>query len=154
MRSTSTYCGCTVVMSMFVSSKWHRVAHPTRWRASVRARFYCYLTFLDHRTNISRKVRAPMRVSASGAPSKFQIVTWTKQTWTKHHNTDFFINLSFLISSIMFSYRYPVLSYTHPLWYLYPSSFGGDHTSTDGHIELSSRYWLDPDVVALKKTVK
>jgi len=53
---------CTVVMSMFVSSKWK----------GVRALFYCYLTFLDHRTNNSRKVRAPRRVSASGAPNKFQ----------------------------------------------------------------------------------
>ena len=47
----------TVVMSMFVLSKWQRVALPTRWRASLRALFYCYLTFLDHRKNISRKVR-------------------------------------------------------------------------------------------------
>ena len=31
------------------------------------ALFCCYLTFLDHRTNISRKVLAPRRVSASGA---------------------------------------------------------------------------------------
>ena len=59
---------CPVVMSMFVSSKWQRVVLPTRWRASVRTLFYCYLPFLDHRTNISRKVR----VSASGAPNKFQ----------------------------------------------------------------------------------
>jgi len=59
-------------MSMFVSSKWQRVALPTGWRASVRPLFYCYLTFLDHKTNISRKVCAPRRVSASGAPNKFQ----------------------------------------------------------------------------------
>ena len=39
------------------------------WRfrcASVRALFYWFHTFLDHTTNISRKVRAPRRVSASG----------------------------------------------------------------------------------------
>ena len=59
-------------MSMFVSSKWQHVALPTCWRASVRTLFYCYLTFLDHRTNISRKVHAPWRVSALGAPNKFQ----------------------------------------------------------------------------------
>ena len=58
----SCYRRCTVVMSMFVLSKWQRVALPTRWRASMRALFCCYLTFLDHRTNIS----------ASGAPNKFQ----------------------------------------------------------------------------------
>ena len=63
---------CTVVISMFVSSKWQRVVLPTRWRALVRAIFYCYLTFLDHRTNISRKVRAPRHVRASRAPNKFQ----------------------------------------------------------------------------------
>jgi len=38
----------------------------------VRALFYCHLNFLDHRTNISRKVGAPRRVSLSGAPNKFQ----------------------------------------------------------------------------------
>ena len=64
--------GCIVVMSMFVLSKWQRVVLSTRWHASVRTLFYCYLTFLDHRTNISRKVCAPRRISASGAPNKFQ----------------------------------------------------------------------------------
>ena len=59
-------------MSMFVLSKWQCVALQTRWRASVLALFYCYLTFLYHRTNISRKVRALRRVSTSGAPNKFQ----------------------------------------------------------------------------------
>ena len=34
--------------------------------------FYCYHTFLDHRTNISRKLHARRRVSVSGALSKFQ----------------------------------------------------------------------------------
>jgi len=61
---------CCYVHVCFV--KWQRVALPTRWRTSVRTLFYCYLTFLDHRTNISRKVRAPRCVSASGAPNKFQ----------------------------------------------------------------------------------
>ena len=41
---------------MFVLSKWQRVALRTRWRASVRALFYCYHTFLDHTTNINRKL--------------------------------------------------------------------------------------------------
>ena len=59
-------------MSMFVLSKWLRVALQTRWRASVRALFYCYLIFLDHRTNISRKVRTPRRVRVLGVPNKFQ----------------------------------------------------------------------------------
>ena len=59
-------------MSMFVSSKWQRVALPTHWRASVGALFYCYITFLNHIKNIGRKVRAPRHVSALGAPNKFQ----------------------------------------------------------------------------------
>ena len=59
-------------MSMFVSSKWQRLVLTTRWRASVRVLFYCYLTFLDHRTNISKKVHAPRRVSVTGAQNKFQ----------------------------------------------------------------------------------
>ena len=59
-------------MPMLFLSKWQRVALPMRWSASVRALFYCYLTFLDHRTNISRKsarteacqrVRSPKQVS-------------------------------------------------------------------------------------------
>ena len=64
--------GCTDVMSMFVSSKWQHVALLTRWCASMCALFYCYLTFLDHRTNISRKVHAPRCISALGAPNTFQ----------------------------------------------------------------------------------
>ena len=60
---------CTVVMSMFASSKWQHVALPLRWRASVRALFYCYHTFLDHTTNISQKVCAPRCVNVSGAPN-------------------------------------------------------------------------------------
>jgi len=34
--------------------------------------FYYYHTFLDHTTNISRKVGAPRRVSTSGAPNNLQ----------------------------------------------------------------------------------
>ncbi len=81
---------CCDVLSIFVLSKWQHVALPTRWHASVRTLFYCYLTFLDQRTNISRKVRAPRHVSASGVPKKFQNCHLydTKQTWTKHHNTE------------------------------------------------------------------
>ena len=52
---------------MFVLSKWQCVALTTCWRASVRALFNSFPTFLDQTTNISRKVRAPRRVSASGA---------------------------------------------------------------------------------------
>ena len=63
---------CIDVSSMFVLSKWQCVALPTRWQASVRALFYCYYTFLDHTTNMRRKLRAPRRVSASGAPINVQ----------------------------------------------------------------------------------
>jgi len=49
--------------------------------------FYCYLTFLDHRTYIRRKV-AHQGVSARRErQTSFKIVSWTKQTRTKHHNT-------------------------------------------------------------------
>ena len=71
-RFTLPLTWCTVVMSMFVSFKWQRVALLMRWRASVRTLFYWYITFLDHRTNISRKVHAPRFISASGASNKFQ----------------------------------------------------------------------------------
>ena len=70
-------------MSMFVSSKWQHVTLPTGWRASVCALFYCYLTFLDHRTNISRKVGTP------GAPNKFQNCHLDKANMDKtsqHHS--------------------------------------------------------------------
>ena len=75
---------CTVVMSMFVSSKWQRVALPTCWRALVRALFYCYLT-CDHRPN-SRKGSGSRKV---GAPARRERQTGLKiVSWTKHHNTD------------------------------------------------------------------
>ena len=89
--------GCTVVMSKFFPSKWQRVALPTRWRASVRTLFYCYLTFLDQRTNISRKVHAPRRVSTSGAPNKFQNCHLDKTNMDKtsqHPNMPFYTKKS------------------------------------------------------------
>jgi len=46
---------------------------------------YLYHTFLDHTTNISRKMRAPE--ARRERQTMFKIVTWTKQTWKKHHNT-------------------------------------------------------------------
>ena len=55
-------------------------------RASVRALFYWYLFCDPRRCDNSRKERAPRRVSASGAP---HIVTWTRPTWLKHHNTKY-----------------------------------------------------------------
>ena len=64
--------GSCDVLSMFVMSKWQSVVLLTRWRASVRALFYWYHTFLDHTTNISIKVCAPRCISASGAPNNFQ----------------------------------------------------------------------------------
>ena len=67
----------------------HCLALPTRWRASLCAIFYGYLLCDQRRCDNSIKVCAPRRVSASGAP---HIVTWTKQTWIKHHNTQFSYN--------------------------------------------------------------
>ena len=54
------------VLSMFVLSWWQSVALPTCWCTSVRALFYCYHTFLDHTTNISRKVHT------WGAPARWE----------------------------------------------------------------------------------
>jgi len=62
----------------------HCLVLPTHWRASVHALFYWYLLCDPRRCEINRKVRAPRHASESGAP---HVVTWTKQTWTKHHNT-------------------------------------------------------------------
>ena len=50
------------------------LALPTRWHTSVRALSYWYLFCDPRRWDNSRKVRAPRRVSASGAP---HVVTWT-----------------------------------------------------------------------------
>jgi len=60
---------CMGVVSMFVLSKWQCVALPTRWRASVHALFKWSHIFLAHTTNISWKVCAPSRDSASRAPN-------------------------------------------------------------------------------------
>ena len=60
----------------------HRLALPTRSCASVRALLYRLCD--PRRCEINRKVSAPRRVSASGAP---YIVTWIKQTWIKHQCT-------------------------------------------------------------------
>ena len=49
-----------------------------RSRQSDAPLFYCYHTFLDHTTNINRKVRAPRRVSALGAPNNVQNCHWDK----------------------------------------------------------------------------
>ena len=48
-----------------------------------RALFYWYLFCGPGRCEINRKLSALRRISASGAPI---VVTWTKQTLTKHHN--------------------------------------------------------------------
>ena len=68
----SNSVGWCDVLSMFVLYKWQCVALPMCWCTSVRALFYCYHTYLDHTTNISWKVRAPRRVSGSGAPNNAQ----------------------------------------------------------------------------------
>ena len=64
---------CNVIMSMFVASKWQRVALPKLWRASVCALFFCYHTFLDHKPNSSWKVRAPRRVGSAKQSSKLSL---------------------------------------------------------------------------------
>ena len=59
-------------LSMLVFSKWQCVALPSCWHTFVRALFYWLHAFLDHTTNIRRKVHAPRRVSALWAPYDVQ----------------------------------------------------------------------------------
>ena len=80
---------CYDVLSMFVLSQWQRVALPMCWPTSVRGLFYCYHPFLDHTTNISRKVHAPRHAIASGAPNNVQNCHLDKTNMDKtsqHHN--------------------------------------------------------------------
>ena len=53
----------------------------------VQTLIYSFYTFLDQTTNISRKVRAPRRVSASGAPNDVPNFKLEKQTWIIHQCT-------------------------------------------------------------------
>jgi len=61
----------------------HCLALPTRSRTSVRALSFP-LWSDPKRCEMNRKVRAPRRISASGAP---HIVPWIKQTWIKRQCT-------------------------------------------------------------------
>ena len=75
---------CIDELSMVVLSKWQfgtSFGAPTRSRGSVCTLLYLHWLCDPRRCEINRKVRAPKRVSASGAP---HIVTWIKQTWIKH----------------------------------------------------------------------
>ena len=75
------FCPCSFCPS---DNFEHCLALPMRQCASVRTLFYWYLLCNTRRCGNSRKVLAPRRISALEAP---HIVTWTKQTWIKHHNT-------------------------------------------------------------------
>jgi len=75
------FCQCLFCPSENVE---HCFALPMCSCTSVHALFYWYLLCDPRRCDNSRKVQAPRRVSAWGAP---HVVTWTKQTWIKHHNT-------------------------------------------------------------------
>ena len=65
----------------------HCLALPTSWRPAVRALFYWYLLCDPRRCDNNWEVGSQRRVSASGA---LHVVTGTKQTWIKHHNTKIF----------------------------------------------------------------
>ena len=66
VREISVHCYYVHVCFIKVTKSWRSR------RAWVRAFFYSYHVFLDHRTNISRKVRAPRCVSTSRAPDHVQ----------------------------------------------------------------------------------
>ena len=126
---------------MFVLSKWQHVSLPKHWCASVRALFYCYYTFLDHTTKISRKVRELRRISASGAPNNVQNCLLDKTNMGKtsqHHiycpisasSTSSFngdvswvhkFNSLFSYSFSLFSYSVSLFSYSSGL-FSYPVS--------------------------------
>ena len=73
---------------MFVLSKWQRVTLPTCWPAWVRSHFYTVITPSWITQQISIENCAHRGASAhQERQTKFKIVTWTKQTWTKQHNT-------------------------------------------------------------------
>ena len=48
---------------------------------------YTYMAKSDHRTNIRRKCAHRGASARRERQTSFKIVTWTKQTWTKHYNT-------------------------------------------------------------------
>ena len=80
--------GCCDVLSMFVLSKWQCVALPLRWCATVCAPFYTVITSSWITQQIPVEKCAHQGASASWERQRmFKIVTWTKQTWTKHHHT-------------------------------------------------------------------
>jgi len=113
-------------MSMFVLSKWQRVALPTRWRASVPAFLYFYLTFLDHRTNISRKVHAPRHVSASGAPNKFKNSNMDKTS--QHQNFHSHISVNQFSNQQKFSKRSLNSTKNTSRWHV-ANNFGKSHAA-------------------------
>ena len=68
--------GCCDVLSIFVLSKWQCVAHPTRWRIPM---------------------SAPRRVSASGAPKKFQNCHMDKTNMGKTSQHYYFVCFSLIV---------------------------------------------------------
>ena len=68
-------------------SKWQCMALPTRSRASVRALFFWFPTFLDYSTNIIKSCAHRGTWARWERQTMFKIVTWTKETWIIHQCT-------------------------------------------------------------------
>ena len=120
----------------------HCFVLPMRWRASVCTLFYWYLLYDPRRCDNSRKVRALRRVSTSGAP---HVVTWTKQTWIKHHNTHNWISCMYLV-------QYPRLPYCG-VRYLYTTYFSMAVLLPWSHCKDSANY-KDSKQIAFLSYVK
>ena len=84
----ASFYRCCDVLSMFVFSKWQRVAHFSTVITPSWITQQISVENCAHRSASARRERQTM----------FKIVTWTKQTWTKHHNVLFLSHLCPLYS--------------------------------------------------------
>ena len=90
------------------------LALPACWRPSVRALSFWYLFCDPRRWDNGRKLCAPRRVSASGAP---HVVTWTKQTWIKHQCTIWVNQTTWALLILCIHFPFPPLYIPSPLSY-------------------------------------
>ena len=108
----------------------HPLALLTRWCASARTLFYSFHTLLDHSTNIIRKMRAPRRVSVSGAPNDVQNCHLDKTNMdnSSMHQSDICLVLNFF----SFMNKYPrALVSPHTILY-FVSQFAETHALQSG----------------------
>jgi len=75
-------------MSLFVLSKWQRVARSPRTDAPRCAHFSTVIppSWITEQISVGKWAHRGASACRERQTS-FKIVTWTKQTWTTHHNT-------------------------------------------------------------------